>query len=59
MLRSSVLKGGYTPLDLATRKQRKDDVIELLREAKEVPKTDGQGESRDELLSIVVDQFFE
>ena len=33
-------ENGYTPLDLATRKRRKDGVIELLREAKEVPKTD-------------------
>jgi len=39
-------ESGYTPLDLATRKRRKDGVIELLRKAKEVPKTDGQEKSR-------------
>ena len=39
---------GETPLDVAIKHTRKDGVIELLREAKETPKTDGQGQTREQ-----------
>jgi HEAT repeat protein len=41
---------GQTPLDLATKRGRTDGVIELLREATEVAKANGQGESRDQAI---------